>query len=197
MNKMITPEKCFQLYMSVKTHFTNERYDAIKYNGRVKNADRSHLEKRNDRFLFSSLAKKFNNGTEAASFFVANFAYGNDYPIENYDIGLANLKVWQKRRQSLTKMFTDDISYLCDQGICYNDFVECNPVPKVYILFKTKKINIETLAIIDQLDPYIEKWKSQLILKQEALKIKKLSSFIKFNEQNFRSIYQALKNETR
>ena len=190
MNKMIAPERCFQLYLSIKTHFTSEKYDAIKYNGRIKNATIDDFNKRNDRALFTMAARKFDDTKHAASFFVANFAYGNFYPLDDEDRALNLYTQWQRNRQSLTKMFTDDLGYLSHLGLSHKEIISTDKIPPLFIAYKSGKVNIETLTIMNALDNFSDSWKSIFHLwKSDLLRIRKLESFIKFDEAKFQQLY--------
>lgn len=196
MTKMIAPERCFQIYLSVKAHFTSEKYDAIKYNGRIKNASSEQFEKRPDRGLFTSISKKFDSVQHAASFFVANLAYGKDYPLDDEEVSLRHYTRWQRNRQSLTKMFRDDLSTISAQNRSYADMVKTDgEVPYLFLLYKNGTVNIETLTIMNKLENFSDEWNKVLhIWKSDVLRIRKLDSFIKFDEAKFSTIYNQFKD---
>jgi hypothetical protein len=190
MIKMVAPEKCFQLYLAVKTHFTVASYDAVKHNARVKNASLSQLLERRDHHLISKFARKFNSVPETASFFVANMAYGNEYPFEDEEKAFGLYTRWQKNRQSLTKMFKDDCSTIADSGLPWTELVSGKDVPALFLMMGNRKINIETLAILNVLNPFVDSWvKTHPLWKADFLKIKKLSPFIKFDKDKFKALY--------
>ena len=182
--------------MSVKTHFTNEKYDAIKYNARTKTGTPSHFERRHDKGLFSMLSKNFDSSQEAASYFVANLTYGNEYPLTDFEKGELLYKRWQRNRQSLFKMFKDDIQILLDTEMCYNDLVNEEHIPQLFMMMKNGKVNIETLAIMNQFSNFVDKWKKKhALFAPEFLRIKKLSSFLKFDKEKYGKIYSELNHE--
>lgn len=191
---MITPERCFQLYLSIKTHFTTEKYDAIKYNGRIKNSTTADLQARNDKGLFVFAAKQFDNVQHAASYFAANFAYGNFYPVEDHDKAETYYIKWQRNRQSLFKVFSDDLDTLSSMNMSYSELVSTDKIPPLFVAFKTGKINIETLTIMNKLENFSDSWKSIFHLwKSDLLRIRKLDSFIKFDEAKFTNTYKTFK----
>ncbi|MHB8123670.1 MAG: hypothetical protein ACYDG4_16145 [Desulfuromonadaceae bacterium] len=190
MTKMVAPEKCFQLYLAVKNHFTVSRYDAVKYNARVKGATLETLLSRNDSGLICRLSKKFKTVPETASFFVANMAYGNEYPFDDEERSFKLYNRWQKNRQSLTKMFKDDCSVVTDSGISWQDLISTSDIPPLFMMMKNGKVNIETLAILNILNPFVDSWmKNHPLWKSDFLRIKKLSSFIKFDKDKFKALY--------
>jgi hypothetical protein len=187
------PVKTLQLYMALKAHFSSVSFDAVKGNGKFKNANKEQLEKRNDKSLIAAFGKKCDNPQQVASVLVANFAYGNDYPFNDIDRAFSLHNKWQKIRQSLTKTFSDDIVYLnihCeDHNREFKDLFEVNGVPTLFQLTLSGKIHIETVAILDRLMNFIPLWMEGLPLwKKEFLKIKKLQSFIVIDEQKFRRV---------
>ena len=193
---MIDPVRCYQLYLSVKTHFTTEKYDCIKHNGRVAHASFEQFERRKDRALFSYAAKKFENPQQAASYFVANFIENNDYPIEDFDKGWNNYMKWQKIRQSMTKTFKDDLDFLEffleENDIEFEDILfENSTLPPLYTLAKTGKISYPTITILDKYADFIPVWNKQFpVWKKEFLRVQKLGSFLKIDEAKYFNLIQ-------
>jgi len=189
----IDPIKTLQLYLSIKTHFSSKTFDAIKGNGRFKNATGKHLDQRKDKPLIVSFSRKCSDVQQCASVLVANFAYGNEYPFDDIDKAFSHYKKFQKIRQSLTRTFTDDIifinKYCKDTNREFNIIFETNGTPIIFSLALSGKIHIETVAILDKLLNFTPVWLSQPTLwKKEFLKIKKLQSFINIDEAKFRKI---------
>ena len=59
----------------VKLHFTTNTYDYIQYAGKV-NCKLETFTKRNDRYFFHKLSKKY-NAEQALDFFEANFLHND------------------------------------------------------------------------------------------------------------------------
>ena len=66
----------YKTYLALKRHFTSD-YDYFKYNGKVRAGVESFL-KRNDRFFFRKLAKKYDD-KELVDFFVSNFIVSDNW----------------------------------------------------------------------------------------------------------------------
>ena len=132
-------------------------------------------------------------------FFVGNFAYGNESAIYAGQEADDNLNEWNKRKQSITKIFIDDLASLLT-------YVEINKLPTSSIfdfnfneypaalkLFLGGKISIETLVIINELDHVVEHWLDnptvQHIWSNELLRIKKLIGFVKYDKEKLRKIF--------
>ena len=55
--------------MAIKLHFTTDRYDVFEANGKV-SGSRAVFEKRNDRFLFDKIGRKFDQPRDLIDYFV-------------------------------------------------------------------------------------------------------------------------------
>lgn len=193
---MIPPEKLLQYYIAMKLHFTSEKYDAIEYKCRVRNIyNTSHVEKRHDGSLIYALAKKFDSQAEAASFMAANLAYGNGYPFDDHDKAFALYTKWKRIRQSITKVFRDDLDTIASYGVSYKELIDANDT-KLFFLAKSGKITIETIAILNKYDKFIDSWKiPQSIWKGEYLRISKLENFVKFDPAKIEPLILTFKEE--
>jgi hypothetical protein len=146
--------KAYRYYLALKLHFTSAKFNVFENRGNVKGS-REAFEARNDRYIFEKLARKIGNDRDIIQFFVANFAYGNESAIYAGQEADDNLAEWNKRKQSITKIFIDDLASLLT-------YVEINKLPTSSIfdfnfneypaalkLFLGNKISIETLVIIN------------------------------------------------
>jgi len=190
--------KAYRYYLALKLHFTSEKFNVFENRGNVKGS-REAFNARNDRYIFEKLAKKFGNDRDIIQFFVANFAYGNESAIYAGQESDDNLTEWNKRKQSITKIFIDDLA-------CLLTHVEINKLPTNSIfdfnfnqypvaltLFLANKISIETLVIINELDHIIEHWLDntsvQYIWNNEFLRIQKLTGFVKYDKDKLSKIF--------
>ena len=98
----MNPYDAYKMYLALKMHFTQDKYDYIKYNGSVR-ANPQSFDTRKDKFFFYKLSKK----EDLLNYYVSNM-------LEKPDIwagDLLNEKAenvyadWQKRQQSLTYHF--------------------------------------------------------------------------------------------
>jgi hypothetical protein len=190
--------KAYRYYLALKLHFTSEKFNVFENRGNVKGS-REAFNARNDRYIFEKLARKFNSDREIIQFFVANFAYGNESAIYAGQEADDNLIEWNKRKQSISKIFIDDLATLLT-------YVEINKLPTSSIfdfnfneypaaltLFLGNKISIESLVIINELDHIVEHWLDnptvQHIWSNELLRIKKLIGFVKYDKEKLRKIF--------
>lgn len=191
--------QAYKYFMAVKLHFTSDKYDVFANNGRVYGS-RAAFEKRNDRGLFEKLANKFPTDKELIQFFVSNFAYGNNavvYSTESYDF----YETWQRRKQGISRMLEVDLitltRYLEQENKPYEhlfDISECSP--PLLNLYLRKAITLETMSIINDLEPYLDQWEPLVMLwKDEFRIIRKVKKFVKYNQDMIQYRYQKFKEE--
>ena len=186
---MIDPQKCYQLYLACKAHFTTLRYDAVKHNARVKSTD--NFAQRRDRKLFEYMARQFDTNQDCATFFVANFAVGNDYPLDEKQAYEDALVRWNRVRGSLTRVYTNDIETIRSSGAATRQelFGAHALHPGAFMLLKNGKIQPETLAILDEFLPFLKPWYSSATLwKPDYLRLIKLKSFVKYDREKMQAI---------
>jgi hypothetical protein len=196
--------KAYRYYLAIKLHFTSDKFNVFQNRGNVKGT-REAFNARNDRYIFEKLAQKKPDDKEIIQFFVSNFAYGHDTAIYAGQEAEDNYTEWQKRKQSITKIFIDDLASLITyiemhklKTTALFDFTE-NEYPVALKLFVGGKISIETLRIIDDFYPIIEKWEQnasvRYIWDNELRRIKKLTGFVKYDKIKVEKIFNHFKEE--
>lgn len=185
--------QAYKYFTAVKLHFTTDKYDVFEMNGRVAGS-RATFEKRNDRGLFEKLASKFSTDRELIQFFVANFAYGNNgvvYSTDSYDY----FDTWNKRKQSIARTFEMDLLTISRRLESLNQSIDHlfdaeNGSPYLLHLFTSKAITLETMSILNDLDPYLDKWEPLIMVWGNEFRIiKKVKKFVKYNEDVIKSKY--------
>jgi len=134
----------YQIYLSLKLHFTNESYDATKYAFKT-SANESAFTRRKDRFFFERIGRKYKETDIVIDYFTANFLAGvkwiGDMKEENYS-------KYVKRMESLSYGFEKDLNTL---------YKQCDSFDKIctstiaFDCLLAEEISIETVAIIDLL----------------------------------------------
>ena len=196
--------KAYRYYLAIKLHFTTDKFDVFQNRGNVKGT-REAFNARNDRYIFEKLAQKHSDDKEIIQFFVSNFAYGNDTAIYAGQEAEDNFMQWNKRKQSITKIFVDDLATLLThietnrlKHSALFEFTE-NEYPVALKMFVGGKISIETLRIIDDFTEILEKWNQNLSVKyiwdNEMRRIKKLTGFVKYDKIKIEKIFSAFKEE--
>ena len=136
--------KVYQLYLSLRLHFTRPDFDITKSRKGVK-VSREAFLKRKDLFALRKLAET-KSKTEVIDFLVANFVSGNQWG-GVFDAEANEVYAeWQIRMQKLGYTFKQDIQTLYADG---NPFeVNDGQHPKVLKLYLGKKISLESIAIL-------------------------------------------------
>lgn len=190
--------KAYRYYLAIKLHFTTDKFNVFENRGNVKGT-REAFNARNDRYIFEKLARKHDNDKDIIQFFVANFAYGNDTAIYAGAEADEVYTEWLRRKQSISKIFVDDLATLLTH-IEINKLTHTSlfnftdsEYPVALKLFVGGKIKIETLRIIDDLYPIIEKWKLNNSVKyiwdDDLRRIIKLTGFVKYDIIKIKKIF--------
>lgn len=194
---MIEAFATYKYFMAIKLHFTTDRYDVFQANGKV-SGYRAAFEKRNDRFLFDKIGRKFDQPRDLIDYFVANFAYGNKsviYSSESTDYH----EVWTKRKESRTHMFKTQMSdvqrHLEKNNLKYEDLFDIdNNVPELLSLYVGGHVHLETMVILDEFENFLPQWEPLVMLWGDQLRIiNKTKKFVKFDKTKIQSIYQQYK----
>jgi hypothetical protein len=194
----MTGFKAFRYYLALKLHFNNDKFNVFENRGNVKYSY-ENFNSRNDRHIFEKLARKFDSDKELIQFLVANFAYGHDNMIFAVEEANEYYLEWQKRKQSITRIFKDDLNTIelesqknvlsLDQIINFT----LNEYPSIIKLYLGKKISIESVSILNDLLAFIPKWKqnksAMLILEADIRKIEKVKGFVKYEPERIKPIF--------
>jgi len=105
----MTGFKAFRYYLALKLHFNNDKYNVFENKGNIKYSY-ENFNSRNDRHIFEKLARKFDTDKDLIQFLVANFAYGHDNMIFAIEEANEYYLEWQKRKQSISRIFKDDLN---------------------------------------------------------------------------------------
>ena len=196
--------KAYRYYLAIKLHFTTDKFDVFTNRGKVRGT-REAFNARNDRYIFEKLAGKYRTDREIIQFFVSNFAYGNETAIYAGKEADDNFTEWNKRKQSISKVFIDDLASLLTyietnklKHTALFEFTE-DEYPIALKLFVGGKLSIETLRIVDDVYPIIEKWKLntsvRYIWDNELRRITKLSGFVKYDKEKITKIFNHFMDE--
>jgi hypothetical protein len=136
--------KVYQLYLSLRLHFTRPDFDITKSRKGVK-VSREAFLKRKDLFALRKLAET-KTKTEIIDFLVANFVSGNQWG-GVFDTEANEVYAeWQTRMQKLGYTFKQDIQTLYADGDPFE--VINGQHPRVLKMYLGKKISLESIAIL-------------------------------------------------
>lgn len=181
----------FKIYLAIKLHFTSNKYDYFKYEGKV-NCKLETFTKRNDRYFFHKLSKRYNE-TDIVDFFVANFVYDSKKWVGNLlqNDGNETYLSYRKFKESISYSFRDDCNRIASdfssRSLRFDDgFNVLNGQhPRVLQLLIQKKINYQTAIILDYFLAFSKNWdkkiKEKVVWKDISNRLKKFRSFVKFN----------------
>ena len=204
--KIVDGFKAYKYYIAIKLHFTKDSFDVFKNRGSVKGT-REAFNARNDRYIFEKLARKYPVDKDLIQFYVANFAYGNDGMVYSIEEAESYLLEWNKRKQSITKIFADDLNKILmdayKRKIKETSIINftLNQYPSILNLYLGKQIGIETLRILDDVANLIEPWKQNtsmtLLWENEIRKVEKSKGFVKYDKEKIMSSYLEFKEEVK
>ena len=193
----VTPFETYQSYLSMKSHFTNPKYDFFKYGGKSR-ATMASFNKRKDKYWFEKTSRKYSD-EEVLNFLLANFVT-TDNPQnlwigEIINSGERNYTEWRRRKQSLTYLFKEQIQKL----ICENDLetvFNCSkghpPLLKKYL---GGEISLETLTILEKVFSFVENFDKKLkdpVWETVSLKVKKYIPFLNINMFHYKKILREM-----
>ena len=155
----------YKIYLAVKLHFTSKgrSYDFHRHLGKT-TARLETFTKRRDRYFFHKLSKSYNDKS-IVDYFLSNFVSNTNLWVGDI-IGKAgdeHYKQWSKKIESLHYYYEQDIDYIIERmttkDIKFNDlFLSINGQhPPIVKMFLAKKINFETLIILDDILKFTKK----------------------------------------
>lgn len=191
------PVDAYRCYLSLKNHFTKEKYDYHKYCGKSR-ASVQAFYKRKDRFWFEKLARN-KDDKEVIDFFVSNFISCTDpsklWIGELMKEGEERYTHWKKRNQSLSYIFKEETKRLFDNKKV-NDIFDCSKGhPPVLKNFLSGNISIETLVIYDRIFLFGKDFDKKLqdpVWETVSMKIKKYSPFLHIDVQRYKKVLKEI-----
>ena len=177
----------------MKNHFTKDKYDFIKYSGRTR-ASVASFNKRRDRYFFERMSRK-KDDNEIVNYFIANFTSHDDpgkvWIGEIIQNGETNFKEWQRRNQSLSYIFGNEVEGIFTRDNFDSYFHTQGQHPKILKSFLRKEISLETLVILDKILGFRTNFDKKLddpIWSTVSLKMKKYASFLNIDVFKFKRI---------
>lgn len=185
--------KAYKYYMAIKLHFSSDTFNVFVNRGRI-NCPRDTFNGRNDRFIFEKLAKKFDTDKELIQFYAANFMYNHENVIYAVEQGDDYYFEYLRRKQSMTKIFSDD----CDKisRIHHENNLPVTKNKGIMELFLGGKITLETISIIEDLEPFLFEYKQNtqfmLMFSKDLRLVEKSKGFVKYDTNKVKTVYNNL-----
>jgi hypothetical protein len=165
----VTPFECYELYVAIKTHFQSDTYDFHKFNGKSKATPESY-NKRNDRYFFHRLARKYPVREELVQFFVANFMTNDGLWIGDACDTKADeiYRRWKGQTERATYQFEMDINQLIDyckeRNLRFGQLfaVKKGQHPRLLRLFAQNEISITSFVILNRIYDFFPEWDKRI-----------------------------------
>lgn len=153
--------EAFEIYLALKLHFNNSKYDYFKYNGKVKGATKESLHNRKDKFFFQKLAKTYSKD-DYIKLVLSNL-------IDNPKTWVGNLlksdcqkiyRKWHANIENIEYNFKQDLFKIFENVNTTEDFdnlFKCNKGhPKLFQMLINGDINKETFLIFNSITNFCE-----------------------------------------
>lgn len=194
----MTEYEVYKMYLALKLHFTTEKYDVIKQKGKVR-ASKQAFAKRKDLFSIKKIAKTYSD-EEIANFLVANFTSGDRWGgVFDAEAG-DRFTEWKRKIEALSYNFEKDLDKLVfdmeSKGKNFKDvfLVGKNQHPYIIKSFLRRDINLETLVVLEKIDPYLDKFDNtiddNIIWPDISRLIKKYKPFLNIDKEKYAGIYR-------
>lgn len=192
MEVIIEAFDAYSMFRAMQLYFEGD-FDYFKYNGKARVTQESFMTNKS-KYCFYKLVRKYN---DMESFFLANFVYGDVKWIGDLmtDKAHNNYIRWLKNRDSITKVFTDEINVLFDIG---KNIIEVkdgqNPI--LLTMLYQNQVTMETVLILNAIGKrFIEDWYDQIIdpilwPKMHKKMVKYMPWIRKFDLEKFKRIYE-------
>lgn len=193
---MSTTQEIFdawRIYTTLRLHFTSDKYDFIKYQGKARNLTVEAFHQRKDKRYFYVLAKKHPGEDRLINYIVASMVVNSKiYPA--YLVGdeaEKNYKNWSERQENIAQKFKEDLGKIEEFR---RDFsVIGGQYPQVLSLFLADEISVESLAILNSMLKLDKAWSGKMndpvTWPEISMKLRKYHPFIRYDHSLVKQIF--------
>ena len=196
----VTPFETYRTYLSMKSHFTNPKYDFFKYGGKSR-ATITAFNKRKDKYWFEKTSRKYSD-QEVIDFLLSNFVNAtnpqNLWIGEIINSGETTYTQWKMRQQSLTYIFKEQSEKLLSENDLSKVFNCSKGHPLLLKKYLGGEISLETLSILEKVFSFKKDFDSKLtdpVWETVSIKLKKYLPFLNINVFQFKKILRGIVNE--
>ena len=189
----MTPFETYRTYLSMKSHFTNPKFDFFKYGGKSR-ATMTSFNKRKDKYWFEKTSRKYSD-QQVLDFLLSNFVIADNpqnlWIGEIINSGERNYADWMRRKQSLTYLFKEQSEKLLSENELQTVFDCSKGHPVILKRYLGGEISLETLTIMEKVFSFVRDFDKKLtdpVWETVSLKIKKYIPFININVYNYKKI---------
>jgi hypothetical protein len=174
----LTGYETYCLYLALKQHFTVDRYDFFKYNGKTKNVSKDSFLARRDRFQFERLARMCE---EPITHIIVNLLrdktwVGDMLDDDAFDSALQ----YVKKIQSMSYQFKNEIEKYDSLKDLFK--MQDNGYPMFMNEYMRGDISFETIIILDSFIGFISKFDSKMkddyLWSKFSIKARKFAPFL-------------------
>ncbi len=196
----MSPFETYQTYLSMKSHFTNSKYDFFKYGGKSR-ATVTSFNKRKDKYWFEKSSRKYSD-KEIVDFLLSNFVSADNpqnlWIGEIINSGERTYADWMRRQQSLTYLFKEQSTELFSENELETVFNCSKGHPIVLKKFLSGKLSPETFVIYDKIFSIVKDFDKKLldpVWETVSLKIKKYNPFLNIDVFQYKKILREIIDE--
>lgn len=180
----MTGYETYILYNALKFHFTREKFDFFKYNGKVKTTP-EQFENRKDKYHFYKLSRKYTDRDDMIQFLTYNFLEKDGLWVGDLltEEGHKRYLKHKKILQSLSYTFENDCKKLFGETQNPNDLIKTNgDYPKLLTMALQRDIEIETFCILNAILNFVPMWNEKIQdtirWPEFRLKVQKFATFL-------------------
>ena len=196
----VTPFETYRTYLSMKSHFTNPKFDFFKYGGKSR-ATITAFNKRKDKYWFEKTSRKYSD-QQVLDFLLSNFVIADNpqnlWIGEIINSGERNYADWMRRKQSLTYLFKEQSEKLLSENELETVFDCSKGHPVILKKYLGGEISLETLMILEKVFSFVKNFDKKLtdpVWETVSLKIKKYTPFLNINVFPYKKILRELIND--
>lgn len=188
----MTPFQVYRLCLAMRLHFTTDKYDIIKFKGKVKTTEESFARQHGDIKMGTlKLARKYPL-PEVVNFLVANFVAGAKWGRLFEPEAVTRYKEWQTRIESLSYRYKSELEEVI-AGSSPASLFDCkNGHPPILKAYLNGSASIETLVILNKVLPFTDKVHTYLhtdiIWPDVHRLIVKYSPFVRIDKHKYSAI---------
>ena len=175
----VTPFETYRTYLSMKSHFTNPKFDFFKYGGKSR-ATVASFNKRKDKYWFEKTSRKYSD-QQVLDFLLSNFVIADNpqnlWIGEIINSGERNYADWMRRKQSLTYLFKEQSGKLLSENELETIFDCSKGHPVILKKYLGGEISLETLTIMEKVFSFVRDFDKKLtdpVWETVSLKIKNI-----------------------
>ena len=196
----VTPFETYRTYLSMKSHFTNPKFDFFKYGGKSR-ATITSFNKRKDKYWFEKTSRKYSD-QQVLDFLLSNFVIADNpqnlWIGEIINSGERNYADWMRRKQSLTYLFKEQSGKLLSENELETIFDCSKGHPVILKKYLGGEISLETLTILEKVFSFVENFNKKLtdpVWETVSMKINKYKPFLNINVFQFKNVLREIVNE--